>query len=326
MARQKIEYPPIKPALTDEDTPGLPAMVDALNQEVITTQQHEASVRAIATQLGYQLPADCTDPDLIQRDISANMRRSVEACLEVGRGLTVLKATCEHGNFMARLDVLGIDHGVAKKFMQSARKFTKGSTSSLLTKELGSQSKLFEMLVLDDEQIEELELTGQTGELKLDEIATMSVKELRAAVREAKLKDSKEVEELKADAEATDRLLADKSAKIDQLEKEIHKLRNKAGDWHPRVFEISMENTRVLGQAMQGLDQLDTLRDVILTEEFGDQDRDAAIEMMAVVYYDAIEQLTGRLAEISHACDAVFIGFKEKARPILEVFTPQAEE
>ena len=42
----------------------------------------------------------------IQRDISANMRRSVEACLEVGRGLAVLKAACGHGNFVARLDVL----------------------------------------------------------------------------------------------------------------------------------------------------------------------------------------------------------------------------
>ena len=75
-----------------------------------------------------------------------------------------------------------------------------------LTKAIGSQSKLFEMLVLDDEQIEELELTGQTGELKLDDIATMSVKELRAALRETR-----------ENAEAQSRLLADKNAKIDEL-------------------------------------------------------------------------------------------------------------
>jgi len=67
--------------------------------------------------------------------------------------------------------------------MASAVKFSNTTTSSLL-KAIGTESKLFEMLVLDDEQIEELELTGQTGELKLDDIAAMSVKELRAALRE----------------------------------------------------------------------------------------------------------------------------------------------
>ncbi|MCK9987428.1 MAG: hypothetical protein AzoDbin1_03900 [Azoarcus sp.] len=166
----------------------------------IEAEQH---VRAVALQVGYQLPADCIDPDLIQRDISANMRRSVEACLEVGRGLAVLKAACEHGQFMARLDVLGIDHTVAKRFMQAATKFSNGASTHLL-KAAGNQTKLFEMLVLDDEQVEELELTGQTGELKLDEIATMSVKELRAALREAR-----------ADGQAKDELLADKNKLLD---------------------------------------------------------------------------------------------------------------
>ncbi|WP_287916012.1 hypothetical protein [Comamonas sp.] len=150
----------------------------------VEDQQMQARVRAVALQVGYQLPGDCIDPDLIQRDIAANMRRSVEACLEVGRGLATLKTACGHGNFTARLDVLGIDDGVARKFMQAATKFSKRSTSSVL-EAAGNQSKLFEMLVLDDEQIDELALTGETGELKLDEIATMSVKELRATLRQS---------------------------------------------------------------------------------------------------------------------------------------------
>jgi len=184
----------------------LAADIEAVNALALTNSQQEATVRAVAARLGYQLPADCTDPDLIQRDIAANMRRSVEACLEVGRGLRVLKEACEHGNFIARLDVLGLDRKVAAKFMQSAAKFSNVSTSRHLTDAIGSQSKLFEMLVLDDEQIEELELTGQTGELKLDDIATMSVKELRQALREAR-----------EDAEAQSKLLTAKNNKIDEL-------------------------------------------------------------------------------------------------------------
>lgn len=152
---------------------------------VLLQAQHESAVRCVALQMGYQLPADCCDPDLIQRDIMSNMRRSVEAVLEVGKGLRVLKEVCPHGNFMSRLEVMNIEPRVAQRFMQSAVKFPKASTSTLL-KAAGNQSKLFEMLILDDEQLEELELTGQTGELKLDDVSTMSVKELRQAVRQSR--------------------------------------------------------------------------------------------------------------------------------------------
>lgn len=148
--------------------------------------QREAHIRAVAQQVGYQLPADAIDPDLIQRDIAANMRRSVEACLEVGRGLAVLKEACEHGQFLARLEVLGIDRTVASRFAQAAKKFSNDATSHHLARAAGGQSKLFELLVLDDEQAEELMLTGQTGELTLDDVARMGVRELRAALRETR--------------------------------------------------------------------------------------------------------------------------------------------
>lgn len=175
----------------------------------LTITQRDTTVRAVAQTLGYQLPADATDPDLIQRDIAANMRRSVEACLEVGKGLAVLKAACEHGQFAVRLDVLGIDKYVASRFIQSASKFSKLPSNATL-KAIGNQTKLFEMLVLDDEEIAELELTGQTGELNLDDVATMSVKELRAALRE-----------MKAEKEASEQLMEAKNKTIDKLQREV---------------------------------------------------------------------------------------------------------
>ncbi|MFI8609489.1 hypothetical protein ACIGFL_14380 [Pseudomonas sp. NPDC077649] len=185
----------------------------AAQQQVATlTAEHEQQVRAVAAQMGYQLPADCTDPDLIQRDIAANMRRSVEACLEVGRGLQVLKTACGYGNFQERLDTLGIDDGVARKFMRSAVRFASLGSNSALTKAIGNQAKLFEMLVLEDEEIQELELTGQTGELTLDDVATMSVKELRKALREARETVS-----------AKERVMADITAKNNQLATELAK-------------------------------------------------------------------------------------------------------
>jgi hypothetical protein len=195
-----------------DQTPGLDRAMRTINEGVVLDAQHDTTVRAIAAQIGYQLPADCTDPDLIQRDISANMRRSVEACLEVGRGLAVLKAACGHGNFIARLDVLGIEPRVAQKFTQVAIKLSNTPTSAHLMKAIGNQSKLFEMMVLDDEQLEELELTGQTGELHLDDIATMSVKELRAALRDTR-----------ANLGTRDDQIAAKNRKIDELDGQINK-------------------------------------------------------------------------------------------------------
>ena len=112
------------------------AIEQAQDALAVEDQQMQAHVRAVALQVGYQLPGDCIDPDLIQRDIAANMRRSVEACLEVGRGLSALKAACQHGSFMARLDVLGIEPRVAQRFMQSAVKFSNAALTTHLTKAL----------------------------------------------------------------------------------------------------------------------------------------------------------------------------------------------
>lgn len=188
---------PINEALVAQD------FKDA-NSLALITAQHDSAVRAVALQLGYSL--DSTDPDLIQRDIASHMRRSVEACLEVGKGLRVLKEACSHGEFIARLDVLTLDRYVAARFMRAATKFSNVLSTAHL-KVIGNQTKLFEMLVLDDEQLEELELTGQTGELSLDDVATMSVKELRAKLRESRCEKT-----------AVEKVLDLKNKQIDKLQ------------------------------------------------------------------------------------------------------------
>ncbi len=209
----------------------------AANQLAVIARETDVRVRAVALSLGYQLPADCTDPNLIQRDISANMRRSVEACLEVGRGLRVLKEACDHGDFMSRIDALGIDPSVGRRFMEAAIKFTKRATSHVLTSAAGNQSKLFEMLVLDDDQLEELELIGQTGELSLDDVATMSVKELRAALREARQEKA-----------AVDKVLTDKNASMDKLRAQVKRVQAAPPD--EQLLLLQREATSIMNDAL----------------------------------------------------------------------------
>jgi hypothetical protein len=279
------------------DTQTIAEESSALNAVAIAEQQQNARIRAVALRVGYQIPGDAIDPDLIQRDIAANMRRSVEACLEVGRGLAVLKEACPHGQFMARLDVLGIETRVAQRFMQSAIKFSNASSTPLL-KAAGNQTKLFEMLVLDDEQIDELALEGQTGELKLDDVATMSVKELRAKLREAK-----------QEKEAMQRLLQDKNATLDQFitSKPVTQ------GWHERVAPFKTEVSRHFDAGDELIGRLYVAHGEILQADFGEESdpegANLALRSCAVLYGDRLNRMCQQLAELRDQYEATLAGW-----------------
>lgn len=211
MPRGRTASPPAQAVDVKVNNEALQEASQAATALVLAEEAVDSRVRAVAQQLGYQLPAGSPSPDLIMRDIAANMRRSVEAVLEVGRALRVLKEACGHGNFLQRLEALNIEHSVAKRFMQSAVKFSSnGASTHHLLEAAGNQTKLFELLVLDDEEIEELEQTGETRELALDDIASMSVKELRKTLRERT-----------QDLEAKDKVIKAKGEHIDKLQEQV---------------------------------------------------------------------------------------------------------
>lgn len=274
------------------------ADMQALDALTVAAEQQQSRVRAVALRVGYQLPADCIDPDLIQRDIAANMRRSVEACLEVGRALTVLKEACPHGQFMARLDVLGLDANVAGRFMSAARKFSNSPSTANLAKAVGNQTKLFEMLVLDDEQIDELALTGQTGELSLDDVATMSVKELRTAVRE-----------LREQKKATSRLLDDKNKKLDEL----ITARSVLNPWDEKVATFKGDISAHFDRLEEQVGQLYIMHGAILKEDmqWGDSDwaERVILRQFSVLYGDRLTRLTQQFAELRDHYDATLAGW-----------------
>lgn len=294
----RTAHTPVIHETPEIDTQSIAQESSALTAVSIAEQQQNARVRAVALRVGYQLPADAIDPDLIQRDIAANMRRSVEACLEVGRGLTVLKEACQHGQFIARLEVLGMDRGVAARFMQAAMKFSNVPTSAHLTKAIGSQSKLLELLVLDDDQVEELVLKGETGPLKFDEVDTMSVKELRSKVREAK-----------QEKEAMQRLLQDKNATIDQFitDKPVTQ------GWHERVAPFKAEVSAHFDAADELIGRLYVAHGEILQADFGEETdpegANLALRSCAVLYGDRLNRMCQQLAELRDQFEATLAGW-----------------
>lgn len=179
----------------------------AATELVLHEEQVADNVRHVAKRLHYAGPLQ---PDLLEQGIRSEQGRAIDACLNIGRMLLLLKEQCEHGEFTARLDRLQIEARVARRFMQSSLKFA--AASPRLLDAVGSQSKLFELLILDDEEIAELSDGGTVRGVTVDKIAGMGVIEMRHALREQD-----------ATLKAKDKVIEEKNKKIDALSEQLHR-------------------------------------------------------------------------------------------------------
>ena len=161
--------------------------IAAANQLAVATLEQNERVSALALQLNYQ---GSTDPAVLENSARDAIKRIGMVIYELGAYLLLLKEGCAHGEFATTLERLGIGYESAKKYMAVTKRFSKRSTSTDLEK-LGF-SKMAELLPLDDDQVDDLVDEGQTGELALDDVARMSVKQLRAAVRKERAEAAKQ--------------------------------------------------------------------------------------------------------------------------------------
>ena len=168
----------------------------AANQLAVATLEQNERVTALAHKLNYQ---GSTDPAVLENSARDAIKRIGMGMFELGAYLLLLKEGCAHGEFIAALDRLEINRKSAHKYMIVTDRFANVSTSRHLEK-LGF-SKVAELLPLEDDQVGDLVEKGETGELALDDVATMSVKQLRAAVykeRAEAAKQKNQVERLTA--------------------------------------------------------------------------------------------------------------------------------
>ena len=153
---------------------------------VVQTEQNQR-VLALARELNYQ---GSTDLAVLENSARDAIRRIGMGIFELGGYLLLLKEGCAHGEFAQVLDRLGVNQKSGNKYMAITRRFANSATSSNLER-LGF-SKMAELLPLDDDQVDDLIEEGQTGELALDDVGRMSVKELRAAVRRERAEAAKQ--------------------------------------------------------------------------------------------------------------------------------------
>lgn len=173
------------------------AQAELATQELVVIQrQQNAEVSLLATQLGY-------DGDLsigsLEDGIRFYQRRTVEACLELGKRLVLLKSVTPVGEFTARVELMGFHERAARRFMSAALKTSKSDNLSALSTRIKSASAFLELVMVDDEDT--LKAIAE-----MDDVDRMPASELRKAVRD-----------LKANSEANDKLLAAKDKKINML-------------------------------------------------------------------------------------------------------------
>ena len=187
-----------------EDAP----LSDGLNVNLNAMTEHRLE---IMQQFGDGLPYE---RDRIVHETRFYMAQSAEAMLEAGKRLIILKENEPHGEFVEIVrEHLGIEPRIAQKMAQAALKFlspeleSKAKTFSLL-----GRSKLYELMLEDDEELAQLADGGTVAGLTLDDVDRMSVRELRQSLREARETNA-----------AQPHVLADKNEKIDSLSTKLEK-------------------------------------------------------------------------------------------------------
>lgn len=164
-----------------------------------------------------------------QRD----MRTAAEAAVRVGRRLIVMKAHEPRGEWMSSLAQLGIGQDTAERMMAAARRLEalpNSAPARNLIEAAKSQSKLFELLSLPDDQFKELAIEGETDGLALDDLAGMTRKELREAIRE-----------LKADVAAKDERIGKLSDQVNKAEEKAAKAQRKWKAATPDDQQVTLE-------------------------------------------------------------------------------------
>ncbi|HFV5225562.1 TPA: DUF3102 domain-containing protein [Escherichia coli] len=182
---------------------------DDLNVSLNAMTQHRME---IMQQFGDGLPYE---RERIVHEARFYMAQSAESMLEAGKRLIILKENEPHGDFTNILENdLGLAPQVARRMMQASVKFLgngdeqpKRSARSVLGK-----TKLYELMVLDDEELDALADGGTVAGATLDDIDRMTSRELKAALREARETNA-----------AQQQVLAGKDEKINELATKLEK-------------------------------------------------------------------------------------------------------
>ncbi|MCM1321627.1 MAG: hypothetical protein NC041_07135 [Bacteroides sp.] len=185
----------------------------ALSAEAKLKRKQEINARFLEEGERYNLNLCLEKAKMYQDQMASGL-------LGLGAQLLLLKANEEHGNFVAAVESLGLAYRSASYAMSAALKFGNVQTSAHLV-ELGKE-KLRALTVLDDDQAQDLVNGGEVEGLgNLDDVAQMTVRELRKTLREVRSERAKMQEDHEKAIKAVEEVVRKKESKISELEMEV---------------------------------------------------------------------------------------------------------
>ncbi|MGS5089042.1 hypothetical protein ACVC7V_21365 [Hydrogenophaga sp. A37] len=253
-------------------------VLEASTRELATLQADQASKAiVVARQIGYE---GSLSVGAIEDEIRFYQRRTVEAILETGKRLLVLKELTPHGEFTKRVELLGLSDRTAQRFMQAAAKTAKSANLAVLASQVKSGSVFLELVTHDDDVLDGLQ--------EMDDFDRMSASQLREAARG-----------LQADKAATEQLLTAKNKKIDELAR-----KSKRFNVHVDLPEEFVAADALAGglkrDALAKLKALREIREQAMGERPADEEgqkvHDSALGALAVTMRDALLAIEEELA------------------------------
>lgn len=208
------------------------AELAAANALAAQTMQGQCRAAELARTLDYD---GVLSVDALETGIRFYQRRSVEALLECGKRLLLLRELAPRGEFERRVQELGFSARTAQRFMQAAHKVAQSARLHELGAKMKSASAFLELVTHDDDE----DLDG----LDADDLQAMSASELRAALRE-----------MRHERQAAQSLLQSKNERIQALEMRAELIARQREDERERLHLLDSlrQQSEARAQAVVG--------------------------------------------------------------------------
>ena len=193
---------------------------------VALSKEQQAAVDRFGDGLPWQ-------PEHYESAIRIEVGRSADSFLRAGRLLLVARTCCAHGEWGEMLKRLNLGETTALHMMAWARQI-EGVSNPARVQDLQAAAttigRMIELAKLPPEQFKALAEEGQTGQLALDDVASMSRDELQAAVRD-----------LRADKDAKDARISKLSDDVNKAEEKAAKAARKWKSASPDDQQVALE-------------------------------------------------------------------------------------
>jgi hypothetical protein len=273
------------------------AKLDALGDkgnELISLQAEQAGKAiTVAAQIGYE---GTMTVGALEDEIRFYQRRTVEAILETGKRMLVLKELTPHGEFTKRVELLGFSERTAQRFMQAAAKTAKSANLAVLSSQVKSGSVFLELITHDDDVLQGLQ--------EMDDFDRMSASQLRQAARE-----------LQADKVDIERMLVSKDEKINSLVRKGKKF-NLDVELPEAFAEARSKATEAVNTILTQLQKLEDLRDQAMNHMRPDDEHGQAIHMQELQSLGMV--MFGGYSTINSKLSATETVFNETLEKLLD--------